>query len=796
MADKKKPNYADSLKGAARSVTSSSAAGDGEEVVYIDVGGEVLPYPRGKGANRLDDAAWERVKARAVPTESKDMKSKPLGWSDLMGLGQNLDGVADSVVSKEQKELLKKTDEWTRAEYLRQRFKAKGYEVPPNSADDERKSYKDGKRATDVGVTKPDQGSPDEWKAPPEKATIIPSTVEMDNQKPMPSSAGRTEDDAMVGSADPGMSVRGQMARLATGATGNPMLDAVGEKAGEVAADAAAGVGANVVSRVSPIVEPARMVAEQVDQRVFGDKPLIPDEVKQLPQAVGAGMATDLGSIGQVAGKALGMPNLAKAGANLSTNAVMPPAYGGPPLPAQPPAGAKPAPGELPAQQQPPAPAPIGGSGSAAASLMSGMPGGFRIAQTDPEAIKAEREALAQAAAKNKEAEGVIKGAAQNQQTALEESVRFQREKMAAGEQLAAEAAQAQREYVVKAEQFENARLSVLAEARKAASNPIDPNRYWNNKDAGQKAAAVIAGALFGYSGQGMQWLQRLDGLVAQDNQLQAQDRASRVQGLNAEAAGLGESAQLAMQHGASLAQAKLIEKAAKYESAKAYADQFGMTTQNAQFQMNAANVSAQLGAKLADLAQQGHQLASMDAAHTNSARAQSAQLMQEKAKLSAKIAMSGAGGEQLRGPQVQNLNDMMDAIKSAKNMSESFKRSASGFLSKITALDPTGTTGASDYNARRDVVVQLVGRALEGGVLREGDIARYQKMIPSAGDLRGAERWDQLIVELQQRLATGLQGFRGAGFDVGTLPQQAAGVLGGGGSPRRVTEREMGEED
>ena len=51
-----------------------------------------------------------------------------------------------------------------------------------------------------------------------------------------------------------------------------------------------------------------------------------------------------------------------------------------------------------------------------------------------------------------------------------------------------------------------------------------DPNRFWNNKDAGQKAAAVIAGALFGFTGQGMQWLQRLDGLVEADIQQQAQE--------------------------------------------------------------------------------------------------------------------------------------------------------------------------------------------------------------------------------------------------------------------------------
>ncbi len=58
-----------------------------------------------------------------------------------------------------------------------------------------------------------------------------------------------------------------------------------------------------------------------------------------------------------------------------------------------------------------------------------------------------------------------------------------------------------------------------------------DPNRYWANKDAGQKAAAIIAGALFGATGQGMQWLSRLDSLVKQDIEQQAAE-LNRKEGL------------------------------------------------------------------------------------------------------------------------------------------------------------------------------------------------------------------------------------------------------------------------
>lgn len=79
----------------------------------------------------------------------------------------------------------------------------------------------------------------------------------------------------------------------------------------------------------------------------------------------------------------------------------------------------------------------------------------------------------------------------------------------------------------IKAERMRKAEVGLASLQSRLAEleqQSIDPNRFWNNKSDGQKAMAVVAGALFGFTGQGMQWLQRLDSLVEQDIQTQFAD--------------------------------------------------------------------------------------------------------------------------------------------------------------------------------------------------------------------------------------------------------------------------------
>lgn len=77
--------------------------------------------------------------------------------------------------------------------------------------------------------------------------------------------------------------------------------------------------------------------------------------------------------------------------------------------------------------------------------------------------------------------------------------------------------------------EFEQRNIADEEEVRRAYQQRVDPSRYWANKDAGQKAMSVIAAGLFGYLGKGMEYLKRLDNLVAEDVRLQENERANKI---------------------------------------------------------------------------------------------------------------------------------------------------------------------------------------------------------------------------------------------------------------------------
>jgi hypothetical protein len=74
---------------------------------------------------------------------------------------------------------------------------------------------------------------------------------------------------------------------------------------------------------------------------------------------------------------------------------------------------------------------------------------------------------------------------------------------------------------------------------------------------------------LFGFAGQGMDFLKHLDSLVMNDNQLQESDRASKVAGLKDYAAGQLTGRDFAKERGATDYAAKLTEANMKYTAAQ-----------------------------------------------------------------------------------------------------------------------------------------------------------------------------------------------------------------------------------
>jgi hypothetical protein len=217
MADnkKKKTDFSTGLKAAAEKLRPKR-----EDVVTVMIGGVPTPIARAD----MDDATWENVVKQSVKTVPSKVDGSPevgaeaeasvlheqakaprggeapvedikksIDWPQLMSLGQNLDHIDKSLVSDEEKGHLKGMSEWSRAEFLRERMRKHGYEVPKTNAEAERESFKKEATADNESVEKP--GAPDE-KEPSQRGT-----------------GTQTEDDVHVGAADvprPG-SVRGMM---------------------------------------------------------------------------------------------------------------------------------------------------------------------------------------------------------------------------------------------------------------------------------------------------------------------------------------------------------------------------------------------------------------------------------------------------------------------------------------------------------------------------------------------------------------------------------------------------------
>jgi hypothetical protein len=105
------------------------------------------------------------------------------------------------------------------------------------------------------------------------------------------------------------------------------------------------------------------------------------------------------------------------------------------------------------------------------------------------------------------------------------------------------------------------------------------------------------------------------------------------------------------------------------------------------------------------------------------------------------------------------------------------------GAASKIGAMLPNAVTeftgwgsDAKQRQATIDRVKQVIGKALEGGVLRREDEYKYVKILPTIGDPPevAASKIEGLARAIQQRLDTTVEALEGANFDVSKFGQSA----------------------
>lgn len=143
-------------------------------------------------------------------------------------------------------------------------------------------------------------------------------------------------------------------------------------------------------------------------------------------------------------------------------------------------------------------------------------------------------------------------------------------------------------------------------------------------------------------------------------------------------------------------------------------------------------------------------------------------------------------------------ISELNTSLNDLKTLREAL--GTTGAESKIGAWLPnvvTEMTGigaeAKAKQATIDRVKQVIGKALEGGVLRKEDEMKYEKILPTVGDPpeNAKAKLDGLEAAIRQRLETQMQALDDAGYDVsrfqsrmssaGSSPREAMEAFGGG---------------
>lgn len=806
MADnkKKKTNFKDALMEARQ-----LAAKHPDKYVIANINGEEALHARGS----MDDEAWERTKQRAKGLSNKDDAefAKNDRKNALLQLLDNDNyhvGEGSLIRDEDERELLRKMDRKSAGEFLEKRVQRQQWELEQSQ-----KSRAD-KSEYGPGTLYKDEADLERMKSMPEERR------RQENMKRQRDASERSEESASVGKG--GSTPMARFAAMAqdaaTGATpGAQLKDGTMDNysgAAEQAGQVASAVG-NVANKVGSGLADAGGELASAPGKVGAGLAKAGSELAAVPGKV---MESPLGLAGQaVADTGMGMMGVSPA-----TNVSIAPetiqrakiAFG-PGMSAEEIAaeeakakmdpGVEYDPATMPVEQHPSpvAPPPVAppppDPTQVAMSMARTMPGGFKVEKTDPEAIAAAKAAQENVRVNAENAKETVAALDIIQDGVLRKTQERALKTEEANAQNVRLAMEAKQFAVQESRRYETARAKVMEEARRAAAEPTDPNRFWNNKSEGQKAAAVIAGALFGFTGQGMQWLQRLDSLVEGDMRAQMADRTSKVQGLQAEAASLGEAGQRAMQEGATLAEAQLIEKQGRMEGLKTFLEMTAMQTQNLEVKRRSIEMLGQMDMKVAQLAQEGAQQAEIRAARMTENNYRNAVLGQEKVKTAISIGGAGAKGggtklepgEKARLDQAKQGQEAVKVILERLGPESNLKDAAWDEITKhFGALSEAGTRQKGIEPIRRTLI-----RLIDASAIQKADAEYWKDKLSDVGfgnmsqeDMRGL--YDFFSSQYNATLDTNARaGSNVSGFDPlpkwqqstpGNVPANAPGNKGG----------------
>lgn len=320
-------------------------------------------------------------------------------------------------------------------------------------------------------------------------------------------------------------------------------------------------------------------------------------------------------------------------------------------------------------------------------------------------------------------------------------------------------------------EHVEKAYTDTVAELGKVAK--IDPNRMWSKMETGNKVLAGI-GIMLGGLGAGTfatlgvshqnEALKILRDAISDDVKAQQDNVQNRREALGQKAAGQQTMYSMLRQRGMDEYEAFRSSEAARIDTVKMQIDQIAnqMGTEEAMAKARVAGAAldSEKDKLLLDVKQHRYAGAiEVWKTREHSRAALAAAAMKAAAK---------GGGTQMKGPQVERLNDLRSAIDQAKEMRAKYQQ-FSGLWSKVAGGIPG--TEANKFNDEQKLAAQTLGVRMEHGKLTDRDREYYLGLIPRAGTVNGIENWNNIVNNLEREYANQVEGFQAAGYNAGGAP-------------------------
>ena len=155
--------------------------------------------------------------------------------------------------------------------------------------------------------------------------------------------------------------------------------------------------------------------------------------------------------------------------------------------------------------------------------------------------------------------------------------------------------------------------------------------------------------------------------------------------------------------------------------------------------------------------------------------------------------ASSQPSGRPVTSGDVGKLSELTTSLHQLDALRGAVPEGTTGVAAQAGALVPnfiTEWTGVgADAKSKQAVIAlvkQVIGKALEGGVLRKEDETKYKDMLPGIGDVDTVvkAKLDNLDRAIQTKRADLISGLEDAGYDTTKFKARAADAPGGGATP------------